>query len=245
LVDGDVPATIGTISAARACTAVEAAPLFQFTQTRKYSDLVNNPPARQNAGMAKIAILVEKVYEDLELQYPRLRLKEAGHTVEIIGPKAGEIYPGKHGYPQKSDKSASDVKAADYNLIVIPGGSSPDHMRRDGGMVKLVRDAAARGIPLAAICHGPWMLCSTNILKGRRATSFFAIAHDVVNAGAKWVDEECVVDGQIITSRCPDDLPSFSNAILQLLAEGKPQGVRGRPIAPSWLIETIPAASRG
>src|SRR3989440_6789652 len=159
--------------------------------------------------MAKIAILVEKIYEDLELQYPRLRLKEAGHTVDVIGPKAGETYPGKHGYPQKSEKAASDVKATDYALIVIPGGSSPDHMRRDGGMVKLVRDAAARGIPMAAICHGPWMLCSTGALRGRRCTSYMSIVHDVVNAGGKWVDEECVVDGNIITSRCPDDLPAF------------------------------------
>ena len=195
--------------------------------------------------MARIAILVEKIYEDLELQYPRLRLKEAGHTVDIVGPRAGETYPGKHGYPQKAEKSASEVKASDYALIVIPGGSSPDHMRRDGGMVKLVRDAAARKIPMAAICHGPWMLCSTDVLRGRRCTSYMSIAHDVVNAGGKWVDEECVVDGPIITSRCPDDLPSFSNAILQLVSEGKAQGVKGKPIAPAWLMETIPAGSRG
>ena len=195
--------------------------------------------------MAKIAILVEKIYEDLELQYPRLRLKEAGHAVDIVGPKAGETYIGKHGYPQKAEKSAAEVKAADYALIVIPGGSSPDHMRRDGGMVKLVRDAAARKIPMAAICHGPWMLCSTDVLRGRRCTSYMSIVHDVVNAGGKWVDEECVVDGPIITSRCPDDLPSFSNAILQLISEGKAQGVKGKPIAPAWLMETIPAGARG
>ena len=195
--------------------------------------------------MAKIAILVEKIYEDLELQYPRLRLKEAGHTVEIIGPKAGETYVGKHGYPQKAEKSAADVKAADYALIVIPGGSSPDHMRRDGGMVKFVRDAAARKIPMAAICHGPWMLCSTDVLRGRRCTSYMSIAHDVVISGGKCVGEECVVDGPIITSRCPDDLPSFSNAILQLVSEGKAQGVKGKPIAPAWLMETIPASGRG
>src|SRR5215208_3508230 len=141
--------------------------------------------------MARIAILVEKIYEDLELQYPRLRLKEAGHTVEIIGPKAGETYLGKWGYPQKSEKAARDCKAADYSLIVIPGGTSPDFMRRDGGMIKLVRDAAAAKVPMGAICHGPWMLCSTDALKGRRCTSFFGISHDVVNAGGKWVDEEC------------------------------------------------------
>ena len=195
--------------------------------------------------MAKIAILVEKIYEDLELQYPRLRLKEAGHAVEIIGPKAGETYVGKHGYPQKSEKAARDVKASDYDLVVIPGGTSPDHMRRSGDMIKFVRDAAAKNIPLAAICHGPWMLCSTSALEGRRCTSYMSIAHDVVNAGGKWVDEECVVDGPIITSRCPDDLPSFSNAILQLVSEGKAQSVKGKPIAPSWVLETVPKESRG
>lgn len=189
--------------------------------------------------MAKIAILVEKVYEDLELQYPRLRLKEAGHSVDIIGPKAGETYLGKHGYPQKSEKAASDVKAGDYAMIIIPGGSSPDHMRRDGGMVKLVRDAAAQGVPMAAICHGPWMLCSTDVLRGRRCTSYMSIAHDVINAGGKWVDEECVVDGNIITARCPDDLPAFSNAILQFVTEGKASGAKGKPIAPDWLMEMI------
>ncbi len=195
--------------------------------------------------MAKIAILVEKIYEDLELQYPRLRLKEAGHTVEIIGPKANETYTGKWGYPQKSEKAASDVKASDYQLIVIPGGSSPDTCGRDGGMVKLVREAAAKNIPMAAICHGPWMLCSTDVLKGKRCTSYMSIAHDVVNAGGKWVDEECVVDGGIITSRCPDDLPAFSNAILQFVSDGKAAGVKGKPIAPAWLMETIPDSARG
>ncbi len=192
--------------------------------------------------MAKIAILVEKIYEDLELQYPRLRLKEAGHLVEVIGPKAGETYAGKWGYPQKSEKAAKDVKASDYDLIVIPGGTSPDFMRRDGGMVQLVRDAAAAKIPMAAICHGPWMLCSTDALKGRRCTSFFAIAHDVVNAGGKWVDEECVVDGPIITARCPDDLPAFTLAILDAVAGKKAPGTKGKPIAPGWLMETIPSA---
>ena len=189
--------------------------------------------------MAKIAILVEKMYEDLELQYPRLRLKEAGHAVDVVGPKAGELYVGKHGYPQKSEKGAADVKAADYDLIVIPGGSSPDHMRRDGGMVRLVREAAARAVPMAAICHGPWMLCSTDALRGRRCTSYYSIVHDVVNAGGKWVDEECVVDGPVITARCPDDLPVFMQTILQLVSRETPAGTRGKAIAPAWVAETL------
>jgi protease I len=106
--------------------------------------------------MAKIAILVEKIYEDLELQYPRLRLKEAGHHVDVIGPKAGEIYIGKHGYPQKADLSASDVKAADYALIVIPGGTSPDHMRRPGKF-RWRRSAMARG------CFARPMPCAAGV----------------------------------------------------------------------------------
>ncbi|HEY8666086.1 MAG TPA: type 1 glutamine amidotransferase domain-containing protein [Tepidisphaeraceae bacterium] len=195
--------------------------------------------------MARVAILVEKMYEDLELQYPRLRLKEAGHTVDIVGPRAGESYASKHGYPQKADKTAKDVSASDYAAIIIPGGFSPDQMRRDEGLVNLVRAAAAAKLPLAAICHGPWMLCSTEALRGRRCTSFQSIVHDVVNAGGKWVDEECVVDGNIITARCPDDLPSFSNAILQILSGETATGAKGKPIAPQWLKETIPAASRG
>jgi protease I len=195
--------------------------------------------------MAKIAILLEQKYEDLELQYPRLRLKEAGHQVEVIAPKTGEKYIGKWGYPQAADKASKDVRAKDYELIVIPGGTSPDFMRRDEGLIRLVREAAAAKIPMAAICHGPWMLCSTDALKGRRCTSFFAIAHDVVNAGGKWVDEECVVDGNVITSRCPDDLPAFSNAILQVVSREEAPGVKGKAIAPGWLVETIPAGSRG
>jgi len=189
--------------------------------------------------MAHIAILVEKVYEDLELQYPRLRLKEAGHTVDVVGPKAGETYVGKHGYPQKAEKSASDVQAKDYDLIVIPGGSSPDQMRRNEHMVKLVQDAADARIPMAAICHGPWMLCSTNILRGRRCTSYMSIVHDVINAGGDWVDEECVVDGPIITARTPDDLPAFSDAILQYIRDGKATGSKGKPIAPAWIGASI------
>ena len=185
--------------------------------------------------MAHVAILVEKIYEDLELQYPKYRMKEAGHTVDIIGPKAGETYVGKHGYPQKAEKSAEDCNAADYQLVVIPGGSSPDHMRRNEHMVRLVREAEENNIPMAAICHGPWMLCSTGVLRGKRCTSYMSIVHDVLNAGGKWVDEACVVDGNVITARTPEDLPAFMTAILQLLSGSSPKGETGKPAAPEWV----------
>ena len=187
----------------------------------------------------KIAILLEKIYEDLELQYPRLRLKEAGHTVVVVGPKAHETYVGKHGYPQKAEVAASEVKGTDFDLVVVPGGTSPDHMRRSGDMIRIAREADAAGVPLAAICHGPSLLCSTKALRGRRCTSYMSIVHDVVNAGGKWVDEACVVDGPIITARTPDDLPAFMQAILELLDGKKPKGTVGEPVAPSWVMESL------
>jgi len=186
----------------------------------------------------KIAILVEKIYEDLELQYPKYRLREAGHEVHVIGPKKGETYGGKHGYPQVAEYAAADVKASDYDLLVIPGGTSPDHMRRNEHMVKIARDFAKLGKPMAGICHGPWLMCSTNVLKGRKCTSYMSIVDDVRNAGGKWVDEACVVDGPVITSRTPDDLPVFMTAILALLETGKAEGSVGKPVAPKWVHET-------
>jgi protease I len=189
--------------------------------------------------MAKVAILVEKIYEDLELQYPKYRLREAGHEVHIIGPTKDETYTGKWGYPQKAELAAKDAKPEDYALIVIPGGTSPDHMRRSEHMVKFVRAAAAKKIPMAAICHGPWMLCSTDALKGRRCTSFMSIVHDVINAGGEWVDEACVVDGTIITARTPEDLPAFMRAVLSLLEMGKADGTVGKPVAPQWIKDVI------
>lgn len=167
----------------------------------------------------RIAVLVEKFYEDLELWYPVLRLREAGHQVTIVGPKAGETFTSKHGYPAKSEAAAADLKAADFDAVVIPGGYSPDHMRRTPAMVQLVTDAARQGKILAAICHGPWMLCSARCLSGKKVTGFFAIRDDVENAGGEWVDAACVRDGNLVTSRTPDDLPAFMKGILEALGE--------------------------
>ena len=170
----------------------------------------------------RVAVLVEQQYQEMEVWYPVYRLREAGCQVTLVGPAAGETYPSKLGYPAKSDKAAADVSANDFDAVVIPGGFAPDFIRRTEAMIRLVSDMADHGKVVAAICHGPWVLCSTQALKGKKATCFFAIKDDVVNAGAKYVDQEVVRDGNVITSRKPDDLPAFLTAILQAMREPKP-----------------------
>ncbi len=166
-----------------------------------------------------VAVLVEDIYEDLELWYPVYRLREEGACVTLVGPEAGKTYASKHGYPAEADRAAGEVSAADYDAVIIPGGYAPDRMRRDPAMVKLVADAVHQDKTVAAICHGGWMLCSAGVLEGRRTTSFSAIRDDMTNAGAQWVDAEVVRDGNLITSRKPDDLPAFLRAILESLME--------------------------
>jgi protease I len=164
-----------------------------------------------------VAVLVEQKYEELEVWYPVYRLREAGVHVRLVGPEEGVTYPSKLGYPAKADLAAASVTASQFDAVVIPGGFAPDYIRRCEAMLKLVRDMAAAGKPVAAICHGPWVLCSTPALKGKKATGFQSIKDDVINAGATWVDAEVVVDGNIITSRTPNDLPAFLTAILKSL----------------------------
>ena len=170
----------------------------------------------------RAAILVEQQYQEMEVWYPLYRLREAGCKVTLVGPEAGQSYPSKLGYPVKSDKAAKDVTANDFDLLVIPGGFAPDFMRRTEAMIRLVSDMAEQGKVVAAICHGPWVLCSTQALKGKKATCFFAIKDDVINAGANYVDAEVVRDGTLVTSRKPDDLPAFMQAIFQAVKEAKP-----------------------
>jgi protease I len=160
--------------------------------------------------------------QELEVWYPVYRLREAGCQVTLVGPEAGRSYPSKLGYPAKSDRAARDVSADDFDLLVIPGGFAPDYLRRDEAVLRLVSALAEQGKPVAAICHGPWVLCSTQALKGRKATCFFAIKDDVSNAGASYVDAEVVRDGNLITSRKPDDLPAFMQALIQAVREAKP-----------------------
>jgi protease I len=167
----------------------------------------------------RAAVLVEQQYQEMEVWYPVYRLREAGCTVTLVGPDADKTYPSKLGYPAKSDRSARDVTPDDFDMVVIPGGFAPDFLRRDEAILKLVRRMAEQGKIIAAICHGPWVLCSTPVLKGKRATCFFAIKDDVVNAGARYTDAEVLRDGNLITSRKPDDLPAFLRTILQAAEE--------------------------
>ena len=165
----------------------------------------------------KIAILIEHHYQDLEVWYPKLRLEEAGYAAPLAG-MGEESYRGKHGYPATMNLHARDVKAESLVGILAPGGWAPDKLRRDQDVLRLVRDVNAAGGLVATICHGPWILISAGIVRGRKLTSTVGIRDDVTNAGATWVDAPVVVDGNLVSSRVPKDLPAFGAAIVEWLA---------------------------
>ena len=164
----------------------------------------------------KFIILVEEIFNDHEFWYPYYRLKEAGAQVVVVGSGSADAYKGKSGTVAKPDVSADQVSVSEFDGIVIPGGYAPDHMRRHPAMIKLVKDVFEAGNPVAAICHAGWMLASAEILEGRTVTSYFAIKDDLVHAGANWVDEEVVIDGNLVTSRTPDDLPAYMRAFIKV-----------------------------
>lgn len=157
----------------------------------------------------RAAVMIGPLFEDSEATYPYYRLQEAGAEVELIGLAAGDEVKGKYGQPLVTDRAASDVAAGELDLLVIAGGFGPDKLRVDEGVVALVRAMDEAGKPIAFICHGGWVPVSAGILAGRRATSVPAIADDIRNAGAEWEDSEVVVDGNLISSRRPPDLPAL------------------------------------
>lgn len=170
-----------------------------------------------NGKQKHIAVLAENIYEDLEAWYPILRFREAGVKVTIIGPEKGVTYSSKHGYALVSDMAIADAKAKDFDGVVIPGGYAPDKMRRNAKMVKFVRDLFDAGKLVTSICHGPWLMCEADILRGRNFTSVGAIKTDCINAGGKYFDQEVVVDGNLVTSRTPPDLPAMMRECLGFL----------------------------
>jgi protease I len=166
----------------------------------------------------RVALLAENMYEDLELWYPLIRLREAGADVSVVAPTAGATYKSKHGLEVKADLSADGAEAKLFDAVVIPGGFAPDYMRRSEAMVRFVRDANDQGKVVAAICHAGSMLVSAKVLEGKTVTCYKSIKDDVVNAGGNYVDRAVVRDGNLITSRVPDDLPAFCREIISALS---------------------------
>lgn len=180
--------------------------------------------ADSNLSNKKVAVLATDYFEEAELTEPVKALKAAGATVEIIAPKAGEIKALRHvdpGQAIKVDKTLAEADPTDYDALVLPGGAvNADHLRVDKkaqDFVIKIMDEMAK--PTAVICHAPWMLVSTRLARGRKLTSYHTIQDDLRNAGADWVDEECVVDGNLITSRKPDDIPAFNKALISALSK--------------------------
>jgi len=167
--------------------------------------------------MKKVLVLVDDIYEDLELWYPKIRLEEAGFHVIVAGPLGKHLYKGKHGYPCQSDIAFKEISVQEYQGVIIPGGYAPDRMRRHQELLDAVHAFDQAHKLVAFICHAGWVPSSAKILKGRKITSFSAIKDDMENAGAHWVDEAVVVDDNLISSRTPADLPFFLKAILQFL----------------------------
>jgi len=168
--------------------------------------------------MSKIALILGEMFEDSEFREPYDQLRKAGHEVVILGSEGKQFVTGKREKERvTTEESVRDIRPEEFDALVIPGGYSPDHLRTDPYMVEFVRDFVHSGKPVAAICHAPWMFAEADVIHGRTVTSWPSIKSDLINAGARWVDREVVEDGNIITSRKPDDLPAFIEAILRQL----------------------------
>lgn len=165
----------------------------------------------------RAGVLVEQLYQELEVWYPYFRLKEAGIETFLIGPEKNKVYPGKTGYPARSELSAKEALRQKFHCLIIPGGYAPDHLRRYEEIINLVKKLNDENAVIGSICHGAWVLASADIVKGRKLTCFYAIKDDLIHAGAHYVDAEVVVDRNLVTSRRPEDLPAFMSTILKLL----------------------------
>jgi protease I len=168
--------------------------------------------------MAKIAVALADGFEDSEFAVPDARLREAGHEITVFGTHAGETVTGKRGNAShRIEAEAAELNPDDFDALLVPGGHSPDKLRLDAEVVDFTRRFFATGKPVAAICHGPQLLIEAELVKGRTLTSWPSVRTDLINAGAYWVDQEVVIDGNLITSRKPDDLSVFCTALLETL----------------------------
>ncbi|XAM01106.1 type 1 glutamine amidotransferase [Phycisphaeraceae bacterium D3-23] len=168
----------------------------------------------------RILIFLGDDYEDMELQYPKYRLREAGCGVVVAGLEKGVTHKGKHGYPQVSEARLADLDAKDFDGLVVPGGWMPDKLRRYDEVKRLTADIHTQGKMLGSICHGAWINISADVVKGYRYTSTPGLTDDLVNAGVSaWVDEETVVDRHHVSARKPDDCPAFCKAMIEVLAK--------------------------
>lgn len=174
----------------------------------------------------RIAVLIEDFYQDLEVWYPILRFQEEGFQVVTIEPHGRKEYRGKNGYPIEVDKRIDDVKAKDFDGVVIPGGWAPDKLRLSKKVLQFVKELFDNGKVVASICHGGWVLVSAGICKDKTLTSYIAIKDDLVNAGAHFVDREVVRDGNLITARKPEDLPAFCREIISALKKNTRTSLR-------------------
>lgn len=166
----------------------------------------------------RAAVAVGPLYEEIEALYPLYRLREAGASVQVIGSEAGTTLPGKRGDEITTERSAGELSADDLDILVIAGGYGPDKLRMDEGLRSLVRGLDEQAKPIAFICHAGWVLASAGVVAGRRVTGNPAIEDDMRNAGAEWQDAEVVVDGHLISSRRPDDLPAFMRETIEVAA---------------------------
>ncbi len=175
--------------------------------------------------MKRIAILATNGFEESELKSPKEAMEQEGFQVDIVSTEAGQIKGWANGNwsnSYKVDKTLDQVKANDYNALMLPGGViNPDQLRRNENALAFIRDFFKQEKPVAAICHAPQVLISADVVKGRKLTSFSSIKDDLINAGAHWVDEEVVVDHGFVTSRNPDDLPEFNSKLIEEIREGK------------------------
>jgi protease I len=168
--------------------------------------------------MARVAFVLADDFEDSEFRVPYDRLKQAGHELSVLGVESGKTVKGKKGKESvKIEATAKERKASEFDALVIPGGYSPDHLRTDQAVVSFVRDFAREDKPVAAVCHGPSLLIEADLVRGKTVTSWPSIRTDLINAGARWVDQQVANDGVLITSRNPNDLEAFSGALLERL----------------------------